>query len=330
MNVKGLNGMIHTKRYSETCKELWNEFNSKSKNAMFMFNRNYMDYHRDRFIDHSLLLYSDDELIALFPACEKEGYLFSHAGLTFGGFIINEKMKQHTMNDCFDALINYAASQEINEIIYKTIPHIYHIQPAEEDRYSLYANGAKLITVDASTVINLSDPLKMPKGRKAQISKARREGVEIKILTAKADYEAFINLENQVLEERHNTRAVHTAAELKLLHDRFPDNINLYGAIKDGILIAGTVVYDYSQVIHTQYMAANEEARTVGALDFTIATVIEQYKTKKLWMDFGISTEHGRIYLNEGLISQKEGFGGRTNTYEIWKIGVKNKQNAKS
>lgn len=312
--------MISVKRYLDEYANLWNGFNAKSKNSMFMFDRNYMDYHRDRFKDHSLLFYSNEDLIAIFPACEMGKILVSHGGLTYGGFITNDKMKQHTMNDCFEALKKYASEQGIIEIVYKTIPHIYHLQPAEEDRYSLFAYGAELITVDASTVINLSAPLKMPKGRKAQISRAKRESVEIRVLTEFSDYEAFIDLENSVLKERHNTNAVHTAAELKLLHDRFPEGIKLYGAIKEGKLIAGTVVYVYSQAIHTQYMAANEEARTIGALDLAIATVIDEYKTSKQWADFGISTEHGRIYLNEGLISQKEGFGGRTNTYDIWKI----------
>ena len=75
----------------------------------------------------------------------------------------------------------------------------------------------------------------MPKGRKAQISRARREGVEVKVLTEVSDYESFIDLENAVLEQRHNTHAVHTAAELKLLHDRFPESIKLYGSIKTRI-----------------------------------------------------------------------------------------------
>ena len=205
-------------------------------------------------------------------------------------------------------------------MVYKTIPHIYHSQPAEEDRYSLYANGAGLITVDASTYVNLAAPLKMPKGRKAQISRAKREGVEIQILTQQKDYDAFIDLENEVLEARHDTRAVHTSQELMLLHSRFPKNIHLFGALKNEKLIAGTVVFEYANVVHTQYMAADDEARTIGALDLAIASVIEQYKESKQWLDFGISTEHGRIYLNEGLISQKEGFGGRTGVYEIWNL----------
>jgi len=72
--------------------------------------------------------------------------------------------------------------------------------------------------------------------------------------------------------------------------------------------------------VHTQYMAANETAREIGALDLTIATVMETYKDSKDWLDFGISTEDAGHILNEGLISQKEGFGGRTNIYQTWRI----------
>lgn len=66
----------------------------------------------------------------------------------------------------------------------------------------------------------------------------------------------------------------------------------------------------------------DDEARTVGALDLVINTIIEKYKNNKRWLDFGISTEHGKIYLNEGLVAQKEGFGGRTGVYEIWKLKI--------
>lgn len=316
--------MIEIKRYMDEDKEIWNNFNRHSKNHLFMFDRNYMDYHKDRFQDHSLMFFNDDELIALFPACQKDAVIQSHGGLTFGGIVSNDKMKQHTMNDCFDVLVEYARHNNINKIIYKTIPHIYHTQPSEEDRFSLFAWNAKLVTVDVSTFLNLSSPLKMPKGRKSQISRARREGVQIVVLTGEDAYKTFIDLENEVLEERHDTHAVHTASELKMLHDRFPDNIHLYAALKDGKMIGGTVVYEYEEVVHTQYMATNEEGRTIGALDLCVSTIIENYRNNKKWLDFGISTEHGKIYLNEGLVSQKEGFGGRTGVYEIWEMNWDN------
>lgn len=42
--------------------------------------------------------------------------------------------------------------------------------------------------------------------------------------------------------------------------------------------------------------------------DSTINTAIDTFKEEKLWLDFGISTENGGKYLNEGLISQKGDF----------------------
>ena len=314
--------MITIVRYIEDKVNIWNQFNKQSKNALFMFDRNYMDYHKDRFKDHSLFFYDEDKLLALLPMSEHGDQLISHGGLTYGGFITDTKMKQHTMMDCFEELIKYAKENGFKNIRYKCIPHIYHSQPAEEDRFALFANNSKLDTVDVSTYVNLVAPLKMPKGRKAQISRAKREGVVVEELTELEDFNKFIELENEVLTERHDVRAVHTGEELKLLHDRFPENIHLFASLKDGNLIAGTVVYEYDQVVHTQYMAANDEARTIGALDLAVSTVINKYKDSKKWLDFGISTEHGKIYLNEGLCSQKEGFGGRTGVYEIWEVNI--------
>lgn len=314
--------MLTIIRYSDDKADIWNQFNRQSKNSLFMFDRKYMDYHKDRFTDHSLMFYDEDKLIAILPMSEHGEELASHGGLTYGGFITDSKMKQHTMMDCFETLIWYAKENGFKNIRYKCIPHIYHSQPAEEDRFALFARGAKLDIVDVSTVVNLRSPLKMPKGRKAQISRARREGVLIEELTELKDYNRFIELENEVLTERHDVKAVHTGDELKLLHDRLPENVHLFAALKEGNMIAGTVVYEYDNVVHTQYMAANDEARTLGALDLAVATVIEKYKDSKEWLDFGISTEHGKIYLNEGLCSQKEGFGGRTDVYEIWQLDL--------
>lgn len=313
------------KRYTENDKDVWNSFNRTAKDPLFMFDRNYMDYHKDRFQDHSLLFYQEDELIAILPMSQKEEVLISHGGLTYGGFITGTKMKQHIMDECVEQLISYARENGFHEINYKVIPHIYHVQPAEEDRYALFLHGAQLAKVESSTVVNLEAPLKMPKGRKAQISRAKREGCIIEERTDRDSFAQFIALENQVLSEHHNTKAVHTAEEINLLHDCFPENIHLYVAIKEDAMIAGTIVFEYGQVVHTQYMAANEEARQIGALDLTVNTVIEKYRNNKKWLDFGISTEEGGRILNEGLIAQKEGFGGRTNVYEMWKIPTSDK-----
>lgn len=316
--------MVSIIRYTENSKHSWNKFNSFAKNPLFMFDREYMDYHKDRFCDHSLMFYHDDELIAILPMNEDDKTLVSHGGLSYGGFITGHNMKQHLMNECFEALIDYAVTNGFKSILYKCIPHIYHEQPAEEDRYSLFLYNASLKKIEPSTVINLKYPLKMAKGRKAQISRAKREGVVIRELTDEEDFNQFISLENEILMARHNTKAVHTGAELALLYSRFPSCIHLCGGFLDNNLISGAVIFEYKQLLHTQYMAANNIARQIGALDLVIYTLIEKYKKEKLWLDFGISSENGGLYLNEGLISQKEGFGGRTCTYETWSLSLKN------
>ena len=312
--------MIRVTRYSSGNIVEWNGFNYSAKNSLFMFDRNYMDYHSDRVVDHSLLFYSDGKLSAILPASESENTLVSHGGLTYGGFIVGNAMKQSLMMECMQSLQEYMNVAKINKIIYKTIPLIYWNQPAEEDQYALYRAGAHLKKIEASTVINLHDPLEMAKLRNRMIKKATKNGVSVSEESADDSYKNFIELQNRVLNEHHGVNAVHTAEELILLHSRFPENIRLVAARVNGKMIAGTLLFEYRNVIHTQYLAANDEARKIGALDLVISGVIEKYRLSKMWLDFGISTENDGLILNEGLISQKEGFGGRTIVYKTWEI----------
>lgn len=311
--------MITIKPYLSENKAIWNEFIKNSKNGIFMFNRNFMEYHSARFIDNSLMFFDNDNLIAVLPMNIRDKVLYSHQGLTYGGFITDEKMKQHKMLECFEALKQYMQANNIEKLIYKTIPHIYHKTPAEEDLYALFKNDAKLLKLEPSTTIYLKNPCKMPKGRKAQISRAKREGVEIQ---ESKDFKTFIDLENKILAEYHDTKAVHTAEELELLHSKFPEQIKLYIASLNNEMIAGTLIFEYENVVHTQYMASNKISREIGGLDLLIKTLIDKYQNTKTYFDFGISTENNGQFLNEGLISQKEGFGGRTIAYDIYELEV--------
>ena len=60
--------MFEIIRYTPDRKDEWDRFVAKSKNGTFLFFRDYMDYHADRFRDHSLMFYLDDNLYALMPA----------------------------------------------------------------------------------------------------------------------------------------------------------------------------------------------------------------------------------------------------------------------
>lgn len=311
--------MITIQKYTPVHQQAWDTFVATAKNGIFMFQRGYMDYHSDRFTDHSLMFYREGELVAVLPASIHGTELRSHGGLTYGGMICSYAMKQHLMNECFEALMAYLKEQGVTEMLYKTIPHIYHKYPCEEELYPLWRNGAQLCRRDVSSTIDLTCPLKMPKGRKAQISRAKREGV---VVAVEETFDEFIALENEVLAAYHQVQAVHTGAELALLHSRFPEHIKLFTARYEGVLIAGTILFVYDELVHTQYMASSEVGREIGGLDLAVATAMEDYKSTHKYFDFGISTDDVGKFFNIGLANQKEGFGGRTIVYDTYKLEI--------
>jgi len=85
-------------------------------------------------------------------------------------------------------------------------------------------------------------------------------------------------------------------------------------------LLAGALVYDFGHVAHTQYLASSDEGREFGALDFLLANLLDTVYANRRYFSFGISTEQEGRYLNEGLIFQKEGFGGRAVVHDFYEL----------
>ena len=140
---------------------------------MFLFDRDYMDYHSDRFSDHSLLFFKGSKLLCILPANIREGTLYSHEGLTFGGVISDREMKVSLMLGVFDALSEHCKKEGIKEILYKTIPYIYHSIPTEEDLYALFSHQAKLVGRSVSSAIYIPETSPFDYGRRRTLMKAK-------------------------------------------------------------------------------------------------------------------------------------------------------------
>ena len=80
------------------------------------------------------------------------------------------------------------------------------------------------------------------------------------------------------------------------------------------------MVYETERVAHAQYIAASAEGKALGALDCLFDWLITERYADKAYFDFGISTEQGGTWLNEGLQFQKEGFGARAVVYDAYEI----------
>ena len=87
-------------------------------------------------------------------------------------------------------------------------------------------------------------------------------------------------------------------------------------------LLAGTVIFDFGQVVHNQYITNSPEGRKRGGLDYLIHTLIEKFFPIASILIFGISTEESGQYLNAALIQKKELIGGRGIIYNFYKISL--------
>jgi len=308
------------KKYSESDRNIWNDFLLTCKNYHFMFNRDFIEYHSDRFKDHSLIILDEkDKIVALLPGNLTDRTFYTHQGLTFGGFLINKNIHASDLLEIFEILKLYLKEEGIEKIIYKCIPTIYHQYPAQEDLYVLFINNAKLYRRDISSSINIEDGFKYSKGRKWGINKAKKEGVICKLLDHPSEVWSLIR---EVLSEHYNTTPVHTETEIDYLKQKFPNNIKVYAAFLNEVIISAAITFETDQVVHTQYLACGKTGRDICALDLLIDFIISESKKYAKIFDFGISNENNGRYLNNGLISQKESFGARAIVHDFYSVDI--------
>ncbi|MCR4592274.1 MAG: GNAT family N-acetyltransferase [Bacteroidaceae bacterium] len=331
--------------YSINRKDTWDAFVESSKNGTFLLQRNFMDYHSDRFFDCSLLIYDgvspDDEykeshmttkdLVAVFPANydEHTKCVYSHQGLTYGGLIVLPEVTQmEVISIMQEVLCYYRDFMQAVKVFYKPIPYIYSAIPSDEDLYALFRAGAQLKRRLVSTAINQRNTLKMRTLRMRQAKKAVDHGCYLGhvIENDEAGLLEFWNLLEDVLMTHHNSKPVHSYHEILLLMRLFPKNIKVYVVRHEDHIVAGTVIFESRQVAHVQYIASGDEGREYGALDLLFKHLINERYKQMEYLDMGTSNENDGKFLNEGLIFQKEGFGGRAVCYDTYEVDLHNSQ----
>ncbi len=299
----------------------WNDFVALARQSSFLFNRAYMDYHSERFDDHSLMIFKGKRLFAVLPANREGDTLTSHGGLTYGGLLTGLRATVADIAQALGAIMDFSRDRGISQIIYKPTPYIYHTQPADEDLFCLWHDaGARLVARQISSTIDGGCRGRFFDIRRQGARRAREAGITINRSTT---YAPFWDILERNLSQRHDTRPVHSLAEMELLASRFPDNITLWTANDAaGDVVAGVVMYMTRNVAHSQYISASPRGREIGALDLLFDTVINYALECCRYFDFGISTECRGATLNHGLIYQKEGFGARATLYDIYQIDL--------
>ncbi|MDE6309618.1 MAG: GNAT family N-acetyltransferase [Muribaculaceae bacterium] len=313
---------MRIERYTSAWRDSWDELVDRSTQGTFLFKRDYMEYHAQRFTDFSLLAFDDKErLVAVLPASVNmpDNTLVSHGGLTYGGWITDPKrVNANVMLEFFELSLSYIRAQGIMRLIYRPVPTIYHRYPAQDDLYALFRCGAKINAVNISSTVDLKHPLPFDNNARRCAKYATAAGVTVDDSRTLAEYWPVLS---GMLKEKYNTTPVHSIEEIELLMHRFPENIKLHCAIdSSGTVVAGVLVYLTDTVAHCQYIAASCKGKELKVLPLLFQHLIQVYTPLVDYLDFGTSNEDGGLYLNAGLLRQKAGMGGRGIAYTSWEI----------
>ncbi|MDC0341715.1 GNAT family N-acetyltransferase [Flavobacteriaceae bacterium] len=297
-------------KYTKENRLAWDTFISGAKNATFLFARDFMEYHSDRFTDYSLLVYKDDLLYAVLPANIVGDKLYSHKGLTYGSLVLSKSAKLLYTFEAFKALLAFLDAKAISTLELRNIPTFYNTMPSDELSYFLFKANATLIKRDALMVIDTSNKIKFQKNRREGINKAKRNGLTIAV---EHNFEGFWNeilIPN--LQKKHGVAPVHSLEEIQLLAAKFPDHIKQVNVYKDNVIVAGTTLFLTKTTIHPQYVSGNSDKNAFGSLDLAYDYIINHFDSSKRYFDFNISSEENGTALNSGLIFWKESCGART------------------
>lgn len=310
------------KKYQPEDYANWNAFVSNAKNATFLFHRDFMEYHKDRFEDFSLVILDGEKWVAILPANKSENQVFSHQGLTYGGFVIDKKIKQTVFLNVFQSVLEFLHSNQIEKIAIKMMPSIYFDFPSDELNYALFLVDAKLKRRDSLSVIDLKKDFEISSGRLEGVKKGKK--LDLKIIE-ELTFDSFwdkILIPN--LEKKHQAKPVHSLPEINFLHSKFPKNIRQFNVYQKDKILAGTTVFESKNVVHSQYISGNEDKNESGSLDFLHHHLITQIFKDKKYFDFGISNEEDGRKLNKGLLFWKESFGARTVTQDFYEVETAN------
>lgn len=314
---------ITIRTYNETDFEAWNKLVSESKNGTFLFDRNFMDYHKHKFQDFSLMIYNEkNKLIAILPAHRIGDEVYSHLGLTYGGIIIKKDLRLTVFFEVFSEILKFLFQEGIYFLHWKEVPYFYHSYPSDEWKYLAFVTEAELYRRDMCSVINLKEQFDFSKTVVRYAKNVDKQGF---IYRKSEEWDVFWKeILVPELDFYHHVLPAHNLEEIFYLSSKFRDNIHLYTVYSGNEMVGGTVLFIDKNVVHCQYISVKSKFREKKVLDFLFYKLIKEDFKDYDYFDFGISNEENGRKTNMGLLYWKEGFGARGVSQDFYKISTQN------
>lgn len=310
------------RKYQPSDYTFWNDFIGQAKNATFLFHRDFMEYHKDRFEDFSLLVFDEDSLIAVLPANRNEKTVFSHQGLTYGSLVTSGKVKFKAILAALKEILMFLNQAGIQKLHIKELPFFYTGKLSDELKYLLFAANSKLYRRDLFAVLDLSQELKLSKNREEGVKRGVKNNLEVQETHDFTEFWNEILIPN--LSQKHKVSPVHSLEEITFLKSKFPEDIRQFNVYHQGKIVAGTTIFETDYVAHSQYISSNSDKNELGSLDFLHYKLISEVFAGKKYFDFGISNENQGKNVNSGLSYWKESFGCGMVTQDFYEVETSN------
>tara|TARA_B100000579_G_scaffold425732_1_gene431891 strand:- start:1217 stop:2173 length:957 start_codon:yes stop_codon:yes gene_type:complete len=303
-------------------KHLWDAFIDESSNGTLFQKQSFLAYHIDRkFINHSLLFYKNNTLVAVLSAAllikQDKRIYYSHPGSSFGGFVINKKTSFEIINEIIKSLEEYLLKLNISSIVLILSPEKYWVNGDESLRYLLHWNSYKATENYISHYVsfNNSTPVSdlVSKRKKRYINKLTKEN---KITIKKGDnFNQFYAL---LIKSKESLGAIptHSLEELKKLKKTFPHQIVLLSSTFNKKVVGGTLLFCInSDVCLVFYNVVDEKFKgtQLASLQLYNAMLFAQKNNYQI-LDFGVSHKPESLFPLSpkfSLINFKEQFGAR-------------------
>lgn len=301
--------------YQDSRFEEWNSFIQKAANATFLFDRNFMEYHCDRFDDYSLMIYKESELLAVFPAHRIGDQVFSHSGLTYGGLCLNKHSDVLKHQRCLEAALQFFRSQGITKLSVKVLPEIYSVELVNQFKYIAFQLGGVL----KGSEMNMSIDYRNYSISKSKLKHLRKHrDYEIKIVESDGLEPFWQSVLEPLLVERYQAKPVHSLLEILKLQARFPEKIKQFSVYSDEELVGGITVFEFEEGVKSQYGAATSLGKEQRALDHLFVYLIKKYEDAGMrFFDMGVVTDSTELGYNRGLLQQKKELGCTTYLQDI-------------
>lgn len=309
---------VDVELYQPDDRSRWERFVAAAENGTIFHRQRFLSYHPpDRFRSHHLFFRKKNRVLAVLPAVirEQDGQktLISHAGASYGGFVMRPRLGIRECHLTVQACVQYLQDQRFDRAVLTPPPVFYSASLSNTIDFSLIKNGFGYLKRELTSAVPLPE-----KGEdifasfKSEARTAARKAIKLGVTVEESDdFAAFYEILCQNLRMRHNVAPTHTLEELLQLKKLFPDDIRLFSAIRKSQPLAGVVLFICNpQVILAFYISHREQFQKYRPVNLLFYRIMDWGRRRGFrHLDFGTFTLN--MEPNWGLGKFKETFGAR-------------------